>query len=131
MAPRLRPRYERPGQFVVPLGRKRLGSAAASCATAFEGAEPPAGLRYPSFVELNIVQELIETHLPGSRASVDDFMGAGGDHLAVRVEAEQFVGKSLIEQHKMIYAAVQEHLDSGAIHALSITTVPIAPGAST
>ncbi|MBJ7334503.1 MAG: BolA/IbaG family iron-sulfur metabolism protein, partial [Thermoleophilia bacterium] len=38
---------------------------------------------------------------------------------------------SLIEQHKMIYAAVQEHLDSGAIHALSITTVPIAPGAST
>jgi len=82
-------------------------------------------------VELSIVQELIETHLPGSRVSVDDFMGAGGDHLAVRVEAEQFTGKSLIEQHKMIYAAVQEHLDSGAIHALSITTVPIAPGAST
>jgi len=81
-------------------------------------------------VDLNIVQELIETHLAGSRASVDDFMGAGGDHLAVRVEAEQFAGKSLIEQHKMIYAAVQEHLDSGAIHALSITTVPITPGAS-
>ncbi|MEI7438898.1 MAG: BolA family protein [Thermoleophilia bacterium] len=81
-------------------------------------------------MDLNIVQELIETHLPGSRASVDDFMGAGGDHLAVRVEAEQFAGKSLIEQHKMIYAAVQEHLDSGAIHALSITTVPITPGAS-
>ena len=81
-------------------------------------------------MDLNIVQELIEAHLPGSRASVDDFMGAGGDHLAVRVEAEQFAGKSLIEQHKMIYAAVQEHLDSGAIHALSITTVPITPGAS-
>ncbi|MBM3680939.1 MAG: BolA family transcriptional regulator [Actinobacteria bacterium] len=56
-------------------------------------------------------------------------MGAGGDHLAVRVEAEQFAGKSLIEQHKLIYAAVQAQLDSGEIHALSITTVPIQPGA--
>ena len=80
-------------------------------------------------VELTAVQDLIEAHLPGSRASVTDFMGAGGDHLAVRVEAEQFQGKSLIEQHKMVYAAVQEHLDSGEIHALSITTVPIEPGA--
>ncbi|MSO46599.1 MAG: BolA family transcriptional regulator [Thermoleophilia bacterium] len=95
-----------------------------------EGAGFAASLRYPSSVELSIVQELIETSLPGSRATVDDFMGAGGDHLAVRVEAEQFAGKSLIEQHKMIYAAVQEHLDSGAIHALSITTVPRTPGAS-
>jgi stress-induced morphogen len=57
-------------------------------------------------------------------------MGAGGDHLAVRVECEQFAGKSLIDQHKMVYAAVQAQLDSGEIHALSITTVPTAPGAS-
>ncbi len=81
-------------------------------------------------MELSDVQHLIEAALPGSRATVDDFMGAGGDHLAVRVEAEQFVGKSLIEQHKLIYAAVQVHLDSGEIHALSITTVPLSPGAS-
>lgn len=87
------------------------------------------GLRYPSRVDLGVVKELIETALPGSRATVEDFMGAGGDHLAVRVEAEQFAGKSLIEQHKLIYAAVQAQLDSGEIHALSITTVPIEPGA--
>ncbi len=82
-------------------------------------------------MDLSIIQDLIEAYLPGSRASVDDFMGAGGDHLAVRVEAEQFVGKSLIEQHKLVYAAVQAHLDSGEIHALSITTVPLTSGAST
>ena len=81
-------------------------------------------------MDLTVVQDLIEAHLPGSRADVSDFMGAGGDHLAVRVEAEQVAGKSLIEQHKMIYAAVQEHMDSGAIHALSITTVTLEPGAS-
>ena len=81
-------------------------------------------------MELTVVQDLIEAHLPGSRAVVTDFMGAGGDHLAVRVEAEQFHGKSLIEQHKLVYAAVQAQLDSGEIHALSITTVPLEPGAS-
>jgi stress-induced morphogen len=75
-------------------------------------------------VDLATVQQLIEASLPGSRVQVEDFMGAGGDHLAVRVEATQFAGHSLIEQHKMVYAAVQEHIDSGAIHALSITTVP-------
>ena len=76
------------------------------------------------------MQDLIEAHLPGSRAVVTDFMGAGGDHLAVRVEAEQFAGKSLIEQHKLVYEAVQAQLDSGEIHALSITTIPIEAGAS-
>ncbi len=90
---------------------------------ATDGARREQGLRYPSDVELAEVQRLIETSLPGSSADVQDFMGAGGDHLAVRVVAPQFVGRSLIEQHKMIYAAVQEHIDSGAIHALSITTV--------
>ena len=81
-------------------------------------------------MDLTVVQDLIEAHLPGSRAIVSDFMGAGGDHLAVRVEAEQFAGRTLIEQHKMVYAAVQAQLDSGEIHALSITTIPIQPGAS-
>lgn len=89
-----------------------------------------AWLRYAGGMELADVQLLIESTLPGSRATVDDFMGAGGDHLAVRVEAEQFAGKSLIEQHKMVYAAVQQHLDSGAIHALSITTITTTSGAS-
>ncbi|MEY4227297.1 MAG: hypothetical protein RL190_2054 [Actinomycetota bacterium] len=101
--------------------------AAAGATRGGPGAAP--GLRYPSRVDLGVVKELIETALPGSRATVEDFMGAGGDHLAVRVEAEQFAGRSLIEQHKLIYAAVQAQLDSGEIHALSITTVPIEPGA--
>ena len=81
-------------------------------------------------MDLGVVKELIEGALPGSRATVEDFMGAGGDHLAVRVESAQFAGKSLIEQHKMVYAAVQAQLDSGEIHALSITTVPTDPGAA-
>ena len=76
-------------------------------------------------MELATVRNLIADALPGSSVQVEDFMGAGGDHLAVRVEASQFAGHSLIEQHKMVYAAVQQHIDSGEIHALSITTVTV------
>ncbi len=36
--------------------------------------------------------------------------------------APQFAGLSLIEQHRLVYAAVEREFGSGAIHALSIKT---------
>jgi acid stress-induced BolA-like protein IbaG/YrbA len=38
------------------------------------------------------------------------------------VVAEQFEGLSMIKQHKLVYGAIQEHLDTGAIHALQLKT---------
>lgn len=72
--------------------------------------------------ELADVQRLIESALPGATVAVEDFAGGGGDHLTVRVTAPQFAGRSLIEQHRLVYAAVEAELGSGAIHALSIKT---------
>ncbi len=72
--------------------------------------------------ELSDVKALIERSLPGSEVVVEDFAGGGGDHLAVRVTAPQFAGKSHIERHRLVYAAVADELGSGAIHALSIKT---------
>ena len=48
----------------------------------------------------------------------------GGDHLAVAVAAPQFAGKSLVDQHQMIYAALKEKMlpVSREIHALQIKT---------
>jgi stress-induced morphogen len=71
---------------------------------------------------LDDVQRLIEGALPGAVVTVEDFAGGGGDHLAVRVTAPQFAGKPLLEQHRMVYGAVEQELGSGAIHALSIKT---------
>jgi stress-induced morphogen len=68
------------------------------------------------------VQRLIEEALPGAVVTVEDFAGGGGDHLAVRVTAPQFAGKPLLEQHRLVYGAVERELGSGAIHALSIKT---------
>ena len=42
---------------------------------------------------------------PGSEVSVTDLTG-GGDHLAIVVTAPQFAGVGLIDQHRMIHAAL-------------------------
>jgi stress-induced morphogen len=64
----------------------------------------------------------IEAHLPGSTAEIVDTTGTE-DHFRAHVRAPQFSGLPLIEQHKLVYAAVQDMLDDGSIHALSMKTV--------
>ena len=71
----------------------------------------------PSLVH---VQRSIEAALPGATVTVEDFAGGGGDHLTAHVCAPQFVGLSLLARHRLVYAAVEVDLGSGAIHALSI-----------
>jgi stress-induced morphogen len=63
---------------------------------------------------------MIETALPGARADLVD--QGGGDHLAATVVAPQFAGISRIEQHRLVYAAVQSRFDDGSIHALALKT---------
>jgi stress-induced morphogen len=57
---------------------------------------------------------------PGARIDVTDLTGTQ-DHFQAVVVARQFGGKSRIDQHKMVYAALGELMD-GAIHALALTT---------
>ncbi|MDX1388140.1 MAG: BolA/IbaG family iron-sulfur metabolism protein [Acidobacteriota bacterium] len=68
------------------------------------------------------VRRLIEEALPGARVEVGTFQG--DDHFAATVEAPQFVGKTRVEQHQMVYRAVRNHL-GGAMHALQLTTRPL------
>ena len=46
----------------------------------------------------------------------------GGDHFHVTVVSERFTGLSLVEQHKLVYAALADPLADGTIHELRITT---------
>ncbi len=71
--------------------------------------------------DLGELRALIETALPG--ADVDVLDEGGGDHLRAVVRAPQFAGRSVIEQHRMVKAAVQERMDDGTIHALSVKTM--------
>jgi acid stress-induced BolA-like protein IbaG/YrbA len=69
----------------------------------------------------NNIAELIRNVLPNARVQVED-PNHDGQHFAAIVVAEQFEDLSMIKQHKLVYSAIQEHLDSGAIHALQLKT---------
>lgn len=66
------------------------------------------------------VKGLIEAGIEGAVASVTDLTGTG-DHFRAEVTAPAFADKSMIEQHKMVYAALNEEL-KGPIHALQLVT---------
>ena len=59
--------------------------------------------------------------LPDAQVLVEDLNG-GGDHLEVNVVSTAFKGLSKVQQHQIIYKALQEELASEAIHALALKT---------
>ena len=63
----------------------------------------------------------IEAGIPESIVQITDLTG-GGDHYQAVVVSSQFAGKSLIQQHQLVYGTVREAMDSGAIHALALKT---------
>ena len=64
---------------------------------------------------------MIAEALPGAEVEVVDETGAG-DHLRATVRAPQFTGRTRIDQHRLVRAAVQPRMEDGSIHALSIKT---------
>lgn len=69
----------------------------------------------------NQVEAMIKAGLPDAQVQVQDLTG-GGDHYQVVVVSSQFEGKSLINQHQLVYGAVGQAMSSEAIHALSLKT---------
>lgn len=47
----------------------------------------------------------------------------GGDHLSVQIRSSAFRKQTPLDQHRLVYAAVQEARDDGRIHALQIKTI--------
>lgn len=67
------------------------------------------------------IQTTLEKALPGSTIRVDDMTG-GGDHFQVWVISPSFEGKSLLDQHQLVYEALRGALGSAQIHALALKT---------
>ena len=72
-------------------------------------------------IETEQVKEILTQKIPGAQIEVYDMTGTK-DHLDVHVTWNGFEGKSLIEQHQVIYQALQNQVQDGSIHALSIKT---------
>jgi stress-induced morphogen len=68
------------------------------------------------------LQSLLERAFPeAAEVSVVDRTG-GGDHFQVIVSSDRFDGLSLVEQHQLVYAALESPLADGTIHELRIKT---------
>ena len=70
--------------------------------------------------DLDELKRMIEAALP--EAAVEVLDEGGGNHLRAIVAAPQFEGKSRLDQHRLVKAAVKPRFDDGTIHALSLTT---------
>lgn len=66
------------------------------------------------------IERLIKNALPDARVELNDLRG-DGETYAAYVESEMFLNKTRIEQHKMVYAALQGRLGC-LLHALALTT---------
>ena len=67
-------------------------------------------------MRMDYFNDLVEKAMPGAQAEIT----GDGSKFEARVVSEEFAEKSTIHRHKMIYKVLDEHIRSGAIHALTI-----------
>jgi stress-induced morphogen len=68
------------------------------------------------------IENLLRQAFPDARElAVLDRTG-GGDHFQVTIVSPRFNGLSLVEQHRLVYAALEGPMADGTIHELRITT---------
>ncbi|MCD7059965.1 BolA family protein [Pelagibacterium xiamenense] len=69
------------------------------------------------------IEGLIKKALPDAKVDIRDLAG-DGDHYAATVVSEAFRGKSRVQQHQLVYAALKGDM-GGKLHALALqTSVP-------
>lgn len=66
------------------------------------------------------IEALIKAAIPDAVVEIRDLAG-DGDHYAATVISPSFAGKSRVQQHQIVYAALQGRM-GGELHALALTT---------
>ena len=66
------------------------------------------------------IEDMIQAAFPDADIRIDDLRG-DGDHYAAYVASSAFEGKSRVQQHQMVYAALQGKM-GGQLHALALQT---------
>jgi stress-induced morphogen len=69
------------------------------------------------------IEGMIKAAMPDAQVRIEDLRG-DGDHYAAYVVSAAFRGKTRVQQHKMVYDALQGRM-GGQLHALALqTSVP-------
>lgn len=66
------------------------------------------------------IETLIRAALPDAEVDITDLRG-DGDHYAAHITSSAFIGKSRVQQHKIVYDALGEKMGS-TLHALALQT---------
>ena len=66
------------------------------------------------------IERLIKTQIPDAEVTIRDLAG-DGDHYAATVISASFRGKSRVQQHQLVYAALRGQM-GGVLHALALQT---------
>lgn len=71
-------------------------------------------------MEASEITRLIQEALPDAKVTIEDLRG-DGDHYAAQVVSSAFTGKSRIQQHQIVYAALRGKMGD-ELHALALQT---------
>ena len=66
------------------------------------------------------IESLIKASIPDAQVTIEDLRG-DGDHYAAYVTSTAFKGKSRVQQHQMVYQALQGRMGT-ELHALALQT---------
>jgi stress-induced morphogen len=66
------------------------------------------------------IEGMIKAALPDATVEMTDLAG-DGDHWAAKVTSAEFAGMSRVQQHKLVYNALDGKM-GGVLHALQLTT---------
>lgn len=66
------------------------------------------------------IERLIKEGIPDAKVTIRDLAG-DGDHYAAEVVSASFKGKTRVQQHQMVYKALQGNM-GGVLHALALQT---------
>ena len=66
------------------------------------------------------IERMIREAFPDASIEIKDLAG-DGDHYAATVKSAAFKGKTRVQQHQMVYAALKGNM-GGVLHALALTT---------
>ncbi len=66
------------------------------------------------------IEGLIKEAIPDAQVTIEDLRG-DGDHYAAYVVSPAFKGKTRVQQHQMVYQALQGRM-GGELHALALQT---------
>ena len=71
-------------------------------------------------MQANEIKDLILETFPDAKIKIDDLRG-DGDHYAAQIIAEEFRGKTRVQQHQMVYNAMGGRMGK-ELHALALNT---------